>query len=117
TWQQGSLVSGTFDGFNIYSSSSGIFITTAAPNVFSYVQTGLTPNTTGSIAVAAYTTSGDGPLTFASTYYTFCSTPIVTGGQAPVTFSSVTSNSLLLSYGANGNVPGTIYEITQSTDD
>ncbi|MDE2237387.1 MAG: fibronectin type III domain-containing protein, partial [Elusimicrobia bacterium] len=116
SWSQASLANGSFDGYEIFSATSGIVIATAATNVVSFAQTNLAPNTTGSILVAAYTLSGDGPLSRSATYYTLCSTPIVSGAQAPAVFSDVAANSLTLSWNAHGNSPGTIYEVSQSRD-
>ena len=66
TWRWNDSVAG-IDGYNIYQSSSGIFIATIAANggvgQISYTQTGLTPNVRVQVLVAGYTLSGDGPTT------------------------------------------------------
>ena len=116
---------GTFDGYALYSSSSGIFIGTApASGPYGgqwscngalssnpcFVQTQLSPNTTGAIMVAAYNLSEDGPLTFSNTSYTLPSAP------QTLAISSVSFNSLQLTWDPNDNAPGTIYEVSQSSD-
>ncbi len=115
---------GTFDGYAVYSASSGIFIgTTSAAGPWScqnppnppittpcLIQTQLTPNTTGSIVVAAYNLSGDGPLTFGNTFYTLANPPV------SVAISSVGFSNLQLTWDPNGNAPGTVYEVSQSSD-
>ncbi|MBI2386151.1 MAG: fibronectin type III domain-containing protein [Elusimicrobia bacterium] len=108
TWN---LIAGV-DGYNVYNATTGVFITsipaTGAPT---FVQTGLAPSATTSIMVAGYTLSGDGPLTNGPTTYTVSTCPI------NVTIASVTFSDLLLYWGDNGNAaPGTIYEVTQSSD-
>jgi hypothetical protein len=96
------------DGYAIYQTTTGVFISTTGTT--SFVQTGLLPNTTASIRVAGYTLSGDGPLAQGATNFTLAST------ATSVSITSVTFSSLLLQWNPNGNEPGTIYEVTQSTD-
>ncbi|MFI5347156.1 MAG: kelch repeat-containing protein [Elusimicrobiota bacterium] len=103
------------DGYNVYSATTGVFITTIAYNGTgiggtSFTQTNLAPNTTDSIIVAGYTITGDGPVQASATTYTLAAPP--TGLQ----ISSVTFNSLALQWSPAGNSAGTIYEVTQSTD-
>ena len=69
-WNQ---AAGTFDGYSVYSATSGVFLSTVAPNQIKpgesevyFYQTGLGPNTTALIKVAAYTLSGDGGVTVAT---------------------------------------------------
>lgn len=97
------------DGYAIYQTTTGVFISTTGTT--SYTQGGLAPNTTASIYVAGYTLTGDGPLALGPTNYTSAAVPI------GLSITSVTFSNLLLQWGTNGNEPGTIYEITQSTDD
>ncbi len=108
TW---SAVAGSIGGYNIYQSSSLVFIGTApVAGTPAFVQGGLQPNTTGSIVVAAYTLSGDGPLAYSATNYTLAAPPTA------VTLSSVTPNSILVQWNVNNNAPGTVFEIDESTD-
>lgn len=103
----------TPDGYNVYSATTGVFITSiayAGVGITSFTQTGLMPNTTTSILVGAYTLTGDGPLSASATTYTFSTAPI------NVRITSVTFNSLLLQWDSNGNTAGTVYEVSQSTD-
>lgn len=62
TWAIGSLgVPYTdFDGFNIYSSTSGLWLSTVAPTATQWVQEQLGPDATAQIKIAAYSISGDG---------------------------------------------------------
>lgn len=101
---------GAFDGYEVFSASSGIFITTVSFAAPGFTQTGLAPNTTAQIAVAAYTLSGDGPLGMSATFYTLAAPPV------NLTVSAVGSSSLQLNWGVNGNTPATIYEVSESTD-
>lgn len=110
SWSWGT-VAGPIGGYDVYQATSSVFIGTAPVSGPSIVQTGLQPNTTGSISVAAYTLSGDGPLLFSSTYYTLAAAPTL------VQISSVTPSSVLVQWNLSNNAPGTIYEISQSTDD
>ncbi len=106
-----SSVAGPIGGYDVYQASSSVFIgTVPVSGSPSIIQTGLQPNTTGSIAVAAYTLSGDGPLLFSGTFYTRAAPPTL------VQLSSVTPNSVLVQWNTSSNAPGTIYEISQSTD-
>lgn len=96
------------DGYAIYQTTTGVFLGTTA--VTTYIQDGMAPNTTASILVAGYTITGDGPLAQGATNFTLCTSP------TNVTIASVTFTNLLLHWNTNGNEPGTIYEIQQSTD-
>jgi len=98
------------DGYEVFSATSGIFITTIPAATPSFTQTGLAPNTTAQVMVAAYTLSGDGPLSFSATFYTLSTAPV------SVALSSASFNSLRLSWGVNGNSQGTVYEVSSSTD-
>ena len=60
TWRWNSVAGA--DGYDVYQSSTGVFIgTAAATGSPSFIQTGLPPNAQVQILVAAYTMSGDGP--------------------------------------------------------
>lgn len=102
------------DGYNVYNATTGIFISSIPASLSSratFYQTALDPSATTSILVAGYTLSGDGPLTAGPTTYTVSTCPV------NVTIASVTFSDLLLYWGTNGNTePGTIYEVTQSSD-
>jgi len=108
TW---SAVGGPIGGYDIYQASSAVFIGTQPVTSTTFVQTGLAPNTTGSVQVAAYTLSGDGPLIVSTTFFTLAAPPSL------VQLSSVTPSSILVQWNWNGNSPGTIYEVDMSTDD
>lgn len=101
------------DGYNVYSSTTGIFIASVAYaglGATSFTQTILMPNTTTSVLVAGYTLSGDGPLAASATTYTLSTAP------TSVRITSVTFSSLLLQWNSNGNTEHTVFEVSQSTD-
>ncbi len=111
TW---TIPSGTFDGFDVYYATSGVFISTvavqgAAGQQETWVQSNLPADATGQITVAAYNLSGDGPAANSPTIFSLPATP------ANVSLSSVTSTQVQVSWNANGNAQGTIYEISMST--
>lgn len=101
---------GGVDGYNVYSATSGIFLATVPVSSPQYTQTNLLPNTTAGLIVAGYTLTGDGPATNSATAYTLAAVP--TG----VTIASVTFNTLLLQWNTSLNMPGTIYEVGESSD-
>lgn len=99
------------DGYNIYSATSGVILGTAPVSATpGFRQTGLEPNTTALIMVAAYTLSGDGPLALSSTFYTLPNAP------TNITVSEVASDKLTVNWDANNNAASTIYEVSDSTD-
>ncbi|MDE2490612.1 MAG: fibronectin type III domain-containing protein [Elusimicrobia bacterium] len=113
TWTWGA-VAGSPDGYDLYQSSSGLFISTVsatpAATYYSFTETGLQPNATSGLLIAAYTMSGDGPLWHSATTYTL---PLAPTG---LSISSVVASSLYLFWNPNGNVTGTVYEVSMSTD-
>ncbi|MDD5657632.1 MAG: fibronectin type III domain-containing protein, partial [Elusimicrobia bacterium] len=100
---------GSWDGYNIYSSSTSMWLAFTTDTKLTL--TGLKPSTTQHILIAPFTLSGDGPLTGPPTFYTRPDQPL------DLAVSSATSAELVLSWNAHDNGAGTIYEITQSTDD
>lgn len=100
------------DGFDVYYATTGVFITTVAFSTNVYVQTGLAPNSTASIIVAPFNLSGDGPLSYSVTTFTLATAPVMGAGS----ISSVTFASLFLTWNVNNNSQGTIYEVSESTD-
>ena len=102
-------LAGVCDGYNVYTTSTGIFV--ASRPVAEITISGLQPSTTQSIFVAPYSLTGDGPLAFATTVHTL---PVVPLSPA---VSSTTADSLFVSWNTNLNGKGTIYEVSQSTDD
>lgn len=109
SWGLGSVAGQA--GFNVYSATTGILIaqlTNAA--AVSYTQSRLQPGVTAQIMVAPYSVSGDGSLAYSGTYYTFASSPTA------VSVASVSVTSLHLRWDTNNNAPGTVYEVSMSTD-
>ena len=116
TWNWNAPVSGTYDGYNVYSATTGILLSQVGepapqPAVGSFVESSLTPNTTVQIVVAPYSLSGDGPLATSATYFTLAAVP-----GAPQ-IASVTFDSLMLQWDTSGNSVGTVYEVLMSTVD
>ncbi|HVA67640.1 MAG TPA: kelch repeat-containing protein [Elusimicrobiota bacterium] len=109
SWSAGSGPSA--DGFDVYSATSGLFLSTVPAAAFSYTESNLAPSTTAQIIVAAYTLSGDGPASTSTVVYTPPAQPL------SLTISSVTPNSVALTWNPNQNAAGTLYEISDSTDD
>ncbi len=105
TW---SAAPGTFDGYDVYQATTGVFLSTDATT--SYIETSLAPNTTVQLLVAPYTISGDGPGATSGITYTLAAVP------QNLFISSDTGSSLALNWYPNGNSPGTVYEISESTD-
>lgn len=108
TWNQ---IAGV-DGYNVYNATTNVFISSVAPTATpTFTQTGLSPSATASILISAYSLSGDGPLTAGPTTYALSTTPI------NVNITSVTFSDLLLYWNVNGNAtPGTVYEVSESSD-
>lgn len=101
------------DGYNLYLASTGVLIATvpySSPSS-SYVLSGMSPNTTAQISIAAFNMTGDGPKAAAPSTFTFSTVPI------SVAFTNVTFSALRLNWNVNENMKGTFFEISQSTDD
>ena len=108
TWSWSAI--GSVDGYNIYDATTGFFITAVQAPTVNFTQNTLAPNATASIIVAGYTRSGDGPLAHSNTYYTLAAAPI------NPTITDVTFSGLTLRWETNGNTPGTVYEVSMTTD-
>lgn len=104
-----SAAGGTFDGYDVYSATDGVFLSTDA--LTSFIQTGIAPNSAVQLLVAPYNTSGDGPGATSAVTYTFAAVP------QSLLISSDTGSSLELSWNPNNNSQGTIYEVSESSDD
>ncbi|MDE2292348.1 MAG: fibronectin type III domain-containing protein [Elusimicrobia bacterium] len=66
TW---SAAPGSFDGYSVYSATSGVFLATVAPSgsaTESFLQSNLGPDTSAFIKVAAYNIGGDGTVSVAT---------------------------------------------------
>ncbi|MCX5785219.1 MAG: fibronectin type III domain-containing protein [Elusimicrobia bacterium] len=109
TWNSGDIKNNIPlpDGYNLYSSTDNLFISTASYGDFaSYTQTGLSPNTQISINIAAYNFGGDGPLSHSATFYTLAAAP--TG----LTVTGASFETAALTWNPNGNSAATPYEIS-----
>jgi len=105
-WTNGT-VTGSADGYSLYSSSNNVFITTAAFVIgnTAFTQAGLQPNTAAAIKVNVYNVGGSGPLAESTTYYTLASTPsALTVTEASFTTAKLTWGSI--------NSPGTMFEVS-----
>lgn len=92
------------DGYDVYPSSapSALLVYAAGP---AFLQQGLSPNTTYSVAVAGRNFSGEGPLSPPSEVLATLAAP-PSGVSAALYFSSITLNWAL-----DGNPPGTQAEV------
>ncbi len=110
TWNDGSIsFPGGADGYNIYSSSDNLFITTAAfTATASYTQTGLAPNTAISIMVGGYNLGGNGPLSKSVTYYTLAAAP------TSLNVTAASFETAALEWDGNDNSAITTYEISMA---
>lgn len=66
TW---AAAGGTFDGYSVYSATSGIFLSTIPRSggaLESFLESGLGPDTSSLIKVAAFNITGDGPVAIAT---------------------------------------------------
>ncbi len=120
TWSWDSI-SGV-DGYNVYNATTGIFISSSPVSLMpraTFIQTALDPGATTSILVAGYTLSGDGPLSSGATAHTLNSISVsLSTTPLTVTISSVAATNLLISWSTNSvTTAGTIYEVSQSSDD
>jgi N-acetylneuraminic acid mutarotase len=97
TWQ---AAPGSFDGYNVYSATSGIFLGTTSAN--SFIQRSLGPDTVASVKVAAYNISGDGPVSVSSisipTQSGYVATPVAVASTTASISWSWARNSAALSY-------------------
>ncbi|MBI4060936.1 MAG: hypothetical protein HY403_05840 [Elusimicrobia bacterium] len=107
------------DGYNVYNATSGIFLSSIPTTSLTYVQTELAPSATASIMIAGYTLSGDGPLSASATAYTLSSLDIsLSTLPLTLTVSAATLSNVILFWSTNAYTPaGTIYEVSQSSDD
>lgn len=109
TWSNAGV--SNHSGFNIYSGTTGIIIAQVTnPAATSFTQSGLQPNVTAQIIVAPYSLTGDGTLAYSGTFYTFASSPTA------LSVASVSVTSLELRWDVNKNGPGTVFEVSMSTD-
>ncbi len=94
-------------GYYVYTSTGG-FLTSVSADTVNYTETGFLPNTQYSRYVEAYNVSGTSTSAVISKY---------TIAALPTSFvcSSKDYNWLALSWSANGNPAGTIYELYRST--
>lgn len=108
-WTQNTLSAS--DGYAIFSSSDGVYITTVAfAGAVSYTQAGLAPNTQVSIKVGGYNTGGYSGLTESPTYYTSAVDP------AALTVIYANFETAVISWSPMGNSKLTTYEVTMSKD-
>jgi RHS repeat-associated protein len=94
-------------GYGVWSGTS-VFISSVTQASFTGTQ--LSTNTVYQLCVEAFNAYGQSSLTCASPIYTFAAAP----GQPVFTF--VSSGSLVYTWAANGNPPGTTYQAYISTN-
>ena len=106
-WNSGTIASA--DGYNMYSATDSVFITTVSfTPLVSHTQTGLPPNTAASIMVSAYNLGGNGPLSKSVTYYTLAAVP------TPLIVQNASFETAALEWARNANSELTIYEVSMS---
>jgi len=110
SWDRGDVTAA--EGYNVYSATDNVFITTVAfkndsATVY-YTQTGMIPNTAASIMVSAYNMGGNGPLTRSATYYTLAARP------EPLRIKTASFESAVLEWARNQNSELTTYEVSMS---
>ena len=94
------------ESYRIYAASApSSVVGTALTNIF--IETGLTPNTSCGILVAAVDPAGESAKSAEASTYTYAAVPLnlSTGPVAPSYFS------MDLNWGANGNPAGTVYSL------
>ncbi|MBI4351201.1 MAG: fibronectin type III domain-containing protein [Elusimicrobia bacterium] len=110
SWNRGDVTAA--EGYNVYSATDNIFITTVAffndPNTVFYTQAGLAPNTAASILVAAYNQGGRGSLSKSATYYTLAAAP------TSLNINSASFETAVLEWARNDNSEITTYEVSMS---
>jgi len=89
------------DGYNLLNSTGG-WVATVGGGTFSATETALSTNTAYTREVQAFTGSSSS-TTFSLTRYTFAAPPVAS------TCSAVTTESVALTWGADGNPAGTLY--------
>ncbi len=110
SWKQGGITAA--EGYNVYSATNNVFITTVtfrndSATVY-HTQTGLAPNTGASIMVAAYNQGGNGPLAKSATYYTLAAIP------EPLRINTASFETAELEWARNENSEITTYEVSMS---
>ncbi|MDD5208975.1 MAG: fibronectin type III domain-containing protein [Elusimicrobiales bacterium] len=110
SWTRGNVTAA--EGYNVYSSTDNVFITTVAffndSNTVFYTQTGLVPNTPASIMVSAYNQGGTGALSKSATYYTLAAIP------TPLNITAASFETAALEWARNENSEITTYEVSMS---
>ena len=110
SWTRGDVTAA--EGYNVYSATDNVFITTVAffnnSNPVIFRQTGLVPNTAASIMVAAYNQGGNGALAKSATYYTLAERP------EPLRVVEASFESAELEWARNQNSELTTYEVSMS---
>ena len=110
SWNRGNVTSA--DGYNVYSATDSLFITTVAffndSNTVFYTQTGLAPNTAASVMVSAYNLGGNGALSKSTTYYTLAAVP------TPLNITAASFETAALEWTRNNNSEITTYEVSMS---
>ncbi|MDP3544220.1 MAG: kelch repeat-containing protein [Elusimicrobiota bacterium] len=93
--------------YNLFRSSDASFL--GSSSGASFVETSLTPNTPYGLRVAGVNIAAMGPLSTAATVYTLAADPAGTG-------TAVTSTTIVVSWGLNGNPASTVAQLDRSTD-
>lgn len=107
-WTWSATAGPTITSYDVFRASNGVFLGNATGTAFA--DTGLSTNAAYGVAVRARNGSGVGPLSAGATSFT---------GAALPTTAAVTGvfvSSVALSWSANTNPSGTVFEVQRSTD-
>ena len=99
---------GTVDYYNVYNSSNGFLLGTAANGNPTFNDVGLGTNTRRAIYVTAVVGAGEGPPSPAAACFTLAAEP---GPGAPL-MTSTEATSVSLSWTNNANPNGTVYDVS-----
>lgn len=107
-WSWAATAGPTVTSYDVFRASNGAFLGSAAGTAFA--DTGLSTNAAYGIAVRARNGSGVGPLSAGATAFTAAAPPTTTA------VTGVFASSVALSWSANTNPAGTVFDVQRSTD-
>lgn len=108
SWSWTNTAGPAVQSYSVYTASNAVLLATTG--ALSFARTGLSTNTAYGVLIGAVDATGPGPLSPPVTAYTLAAAPSASA------FTAVHLSSLTLSWSANGNPGGTLYEVYRSTD-
>lgn len=108
SWSWTNTAGPAVQSYSVYTASNAVLLATTG--ALSFARTGLSTNTAYGVRIGAVDATGPGPLSPPVTAYTLAAAPSASA------FTGVHLSSLTLSWSANGNPGGTLYEVYRSTD-